>query len=362
MAGIDDALPLFDIKVVDFTTLLPGPLSALILLEAGAEVTKIEQPGGEELRRYPPLVDGHAALYTALNAGKKIVFADLKTEAGRRTALDLIDGADIVIEQFRPGVMARLGLDAGTLRKDRPALIYCSISGYGQSGPKSGDAGHDLNYIGETGLLDLAPGAPSVPPALIADIGGGSFPAIINILLALLKRERTGEGATIDIAMTDAMFTFAWWAFAAGNATGIWAGAGKGALAGGSPRYALYPSADGRLVAVAALEQKFWDTLCDVVDLPSQLRNDRLDPAATRAALGERLASKTAAKWLPLFEKADCCTTIVQSLKDAIAHPHFVDRGLFRAQVSLPDGTTQPALPVPVADPFRRRKGRQAPT
>ena len=137
--------------------------------------------------------------------------------------MPLIERADILIEQFRPGVMARLGLGYDDLRAINPRLIYCSISGYGQSGPRADEAGHDINYIGNTGLLDLQPGPvehPVVPPMLAADIAGGSFPAVINILLALRARDQSGQGCHIDIAMTDAMFTFAWYALALGAATG----------------------------------------------------------------------------------------------------------------------------------------------
>src|SRR5215831_18020438 len=173
--------PLSGLHVLDFTTLLPGPLASLMLAEAGAEVLKIERPGGEDARHFPPLVDGESAIFAMLNRGKKGLTLDLKSEADR----------------------ARLN----------PRLIYCSISGYGQNGPRAGEAGHDINYIGHTGLLDPQPGpatSPVVPPMLAADIAGGSFPAVINILLALRTRDQTGQGCHIDIAMSDAMFTFGW--------------------------------------------------------------------------------------------------------------------------------------------------------
>ena len=175
--------------------------------------------------------------------------------------MPLLKRADVLVEQFRPGVMARLGLGYEALRRINPRLVYCSITGYGQTGPRAGEAGHDLNYIGHTGLLALQPGPPDrpvVPPALIADIAGGTLPAVINILLALRQRDRTGQGCHLDIAMTDAMFTFAGHALAVGHATGAFPGAGGARLTGGSPRYQLYPTRDGKLVACAALEQKFW--------------------------------------------------------------------------------------------------------
>ncbi len=170
--------PLAGLLVLDFSTLLPGPLAALMLAEAGAEVIKIERPGGEDARRFAPMVDGESASFAMLNRGKKSMSFDLKDPAERERLLPLIARADILIEQFRPGVMARLGLGYDDLHKVNSRLIYCSISGYGQQGPRSGEAGHDINYIGNTGLLDLQPGPvehPVVPPMLAADIAGEAF-------------------------------------------------------------------------------------------------------------------------------------------------------------------------------------------
>ena len=241
--------PLAGLLVLDFTTLLPGPLASLMLAEAGAEVIKIERPGGEDMRRFAPFKEGTSAAFAMLNRGKTGLTLDLKSEADRDKLKPLIARADIVIEQFRPGVMARLGLGYDDLRKLNPRLIYCSISGYGQDGPRAGEAGHDLNYIGATGLLDLQPGPldrPVVPPMQAADIAGGSFPAVINILLALRARDQSGEGCHIDIAMTDAMFTFGWYALAIGAASGQFPAPGELRLVGSSPRYRLYPTKDGR--------------------------------------------------------------------------------------------------------------------
>ncbi len=261
--------PLSGLLVIDFSTLLPGPLAGLMLAEAGAEVIKIERPGGEDARRFAPLLDGESASFAMLNRGKQSLTFDLKDKAEIKRLMPLIARADILIEQFRPGVMARLGLGYDDLRKVNPKLIYCSISGYGQSGPRADEAGHDINYIGNTGLLDLQPGPverPVVPPMLAADIAGGSFPAVINILLALRARDRSGQGSHIDIAMTDAMFTFGWHALALGAATGQFPKPGEGWLTGGSPRYQLYATKDGQLVACGAIEQKFWVSFTQAIE------------------------------------------------------------------------------------------------
>lgn len=350
--------PLSGLLVLDFSTLLPGPLAALMLAEAGAAVIKIERPGGEDMRRFPPFVDGESAAFAMLNRGKQVMELDLKSEADREKLRPLIARADILIEQFRPGVMAKLGLGYDDLRAINPRLIYCSISGYGQSGPRAGEAGHDINYIASTGLLDLQPGPienPVLPPMLAADIGGGSFPAMINILLALRARDQSGQGCFIDIAMTDALFTFAWQALALGTVGGRFPRSGELELAGGSPRYALYPTQDGRLVACGALEQKFWLAFTSLIGLAAGLIDDRRDPEATRDAVTNLIRARTAAEWAPLFAQADCCVTIVKPLEEALRDPHFVGRGLFAREIKTASGKAIPALPLPIDPQFRSK-------
>ncbi|MFL5091804.1 MAG: CaiB/BaiF CoA transferase family protein [Xanthobacteraceae bacterium] len=352
--------PLSGLLVLDFTTLLPGPLATLMLAEAGAEVIKIERPGGEDMRAYAPRFDGFSAVFALINRGKESLALDLARENDRARLIPLIERADVLVEQFRPGVMARFGLGYEEVRRLNPRLVYCSITGYGQHGPRAGEAGHDLNYIGNTGLLALQPGpaqAPVVPPALVADIGGGTFPAVINILMALRQRDATGEGCHLDIAMTDAMFTFAWYALALGHATGRFPRPGELPLAGGSPRYQLYPTSDGKLVACAALEQKFWLAFVTAIGLAPDLANDLVDPAAVKAAVAAIIAVETADHWRPLFAAADCCTTVVASLQEALADPHFVERGLFAHTVTGETGRAMPALPMPIAPAFRAPPG-----
>ena len=358
--------PLADVLVLDFTTLLPGPLATLMLAEAGAQVIKIERPGGESMRGYEPRFDGESAMFAQLNRGKKSLVLDLKNAADRARMMPLVKRADVLVEQFRPGVMARLGLGAKALRRINPRLIYCSITGYGQTGPRAGEAGHDINYIGHTGLLALQPGPPdrpNVPPALIADIAGGTLPAVINILLALRQRDRTGKGSTIDIAMSDAMFTFAGHALAIGHITGQFPGAGGARLTGGSPRYQLYPTQDGKLVACGALEQKFWLAFTAAIGLASEFVDDRRDPVASKSAVAAIIASRNADEWRPVLAAADCCVTIVATLKEALRDPHFTGRGLFEHKVSGASGATMPALPVPIDPAFcARQKTKPLPT
>jgi len=344
------------LELARVNALLPGPLATLMLAEAGAEVIKIERPGGEDMRAMPPRHDGEAAVFALLNRGKKSLVIDLKNESDRNRLRPLVEKADVIVEQFRPGVMERLDLGYAAVAKINPRIVYCSISGYGQHGPRAGEAGHDINYQSLTGLLALQPGPaeqPVIPPALVADIGGGTMPAVINILLGLRQRDATGEGVYLDVAMTDAMFTFAWYAYAIGHATGKFPAPGELRLVGGSPRYQLYPTRDGKIVACGALEQKFWLSFCATIGLPAPLMNDLADPAATRQAAAAIVAGETAAYWRPKFAAADCCVTLMASLEEALHDPHFVERGLFAHQVAGASGKAMPALPVPIAASLR---------
>jgi crotonobetainyl-CoA:carnitine CoA-transferase CaiB-like acyl-CoA transferase len=349
--------PLAGIKVIDFSTLLPGPLASLILAEAGAAVVKVERPGdGDELRGYEPRFGAASVGFALLNRGKRSVALDLKANGARERLLPLLRAADVLIEQFRPGVMDRIGLGYAALATANPRLIYCSITGYGQEGPKAQMAGHDLNYLAETGLLHLAAGAhgaPVIPPTLIADIAGGSYPAVLNILLALRGRDASGRGCHLDIAMTDHLFPLMWWALGQGFAAGRWPLPGGELLTGGSPRFQIYPTADGRFLAVAPLEQRFWERFTGLIGLEAALRDDRRDPAASKARVAEIIRGHDAAHWQARFAGADVCCTVVASLEEAVRDPHFVGRGLFAEVLSDGAGRSIPALPVPLAPLFR---------
>ena len=350
-------MPLHGIRVLDFSTLLPGPLASLILAEAGAEVIKVERPGrGEDMRGFPPLLDGTGGGFAMLNRGKKSVAVDLHAEGGAASLLALARDIDVVIEQFRPGVMARLGVGYEAWRAANSRIIYCAITGYGQSGPRAQAAGHDLNYAAETGLLSFAAGTdgrPGMPPALIADIGGGAYPAVINILLALRQRDATGEGCFLDIAMTDNLFTFAFWGLAMGFGTAQWPKPGAEQLTGGSPRYRIYRTADAGYLALGALEEKFWQAFCAIAGVPDALRDDARDAAATTAAVSDAIAARPASDWAEALNGVDACASIVRTLEEAVRDLHFRARGLFDREVTLP-GHVLPALPVPLASALRR--------
>jgi alpha-methylacyl-CoA racemase len=357
-------LPLAGIKVLDFSTLLPGPLAGLLLAEAGADVIKIERPGiGDEMRTYEPKLGADSANFVLLNRGKGSVAIDLKAPDAIARLTPLIESADVLIEQFRPGVMARLGLGFDALSRINPRLIYCSITGFGQTGPRRDMAGHDLNYLALAGLLSLtadASGTPGMPHAPIADIAGGSYPAVINILLALLQRQQTGRGSYLDIAMTDNLFLLAYWGLANGFTAGDWPKAGANLTTGGSPRYQIYRTADGRFLAAAPLEQKFWDNFCAAIELDAQWRDDARDPSGTRAAVAQCIASRSAAAWREVFAGKDVCCAVVASVEEALSDAHFQARGLFARQLAA-GGRAIAALPVPVDAAFRGEAARGYP-
>jgi alpha-methylacyl-CoA racemase len=348
--------PLQGLRVLDFSTLLPGPLASLILAEAGAEVIKIERPGrGDEMRSYVPRFGDDSVNFAMLNRGKRSIAIDLKAADAIDRLAPLIASADVVLEQFRPGVMDRLGLGYEALSARNPRLIYCAITGYGQSGPRVDVAAHDLNFIAEAGMLGLsagADGAPILPPALIADIAGGTYPAVINILLALRERDRTGHGSRLDIAMAENVFTFMYWALGNAQAQGQWPVPGGELVTGGSPRYNIYRTQDGRFIAAAPLEDKFWATFCEVVGVPTEARDDGRDPATTRGVVAALVALDTAEGWRARFEGREVCCSVVASLDEALASAHFAARGVFSRSLQG-DGRAIPALPVPIAEAFR---------
>ncbi|SEJ66346.1 Crotonobetainyl-CoA:carnitine CoA-transferase CaiB [Sphingobium sp. AP50] len=345
------------LKVLDFSTLLPGPMATLFLAEAGAEVIKIERPGkGEEMRSYVPRWGQDSVNFAMLNRGKKSLAVDLKNADDRARLAPLLEDADILVEQFRPGVMSRLGLGYEDVAKINPGIIYCSISGYGQSGPKHAAAGHDLNYIGDAGLLALSLGTaetPVIPPALIADIAGGTYPAVFNILLALRERDRSGGGCHIDIAMADNLFPFLYWAIGDGQAAGRWPSSGDALVTGGSCRYRLYPTLDGKFAAVAALEDKFWERFIATIGLESEFHDDQADQQSTTARVAELIGARDSAYWDARFVAADCCCSIVRTAQEAMRDPHFVARGVFNAKLWNESGEVICALPTPIAPAFR---------
>jgi crotonobetainyl-CoA:carnitine CoA-transferase CaiB-like acyl-CoA transferase len=307
------------------------------------------------MRSYAPKFGGDSVNFALLNRGKRSIAIDLKDPLEVERLLSLVGDADVLVEQFRPGVMDRLGLGYERLKALNPRLVYCAITGYGQSGPRAQEAAHDLNYVAETGMLGLAAGAdgaPVLPMALVADIAGGAYPAVLNILLALKARDLTGQGCKLDVAMTDHLFTFMYWAIGNGLAAGEWPKPGGELVTGASPRYQIYRTADDQFVAAAPLEQKFWDNFCAAIGLEATLCDDTRDPTVVTRAVAGRIRAQPASHWQEAFAGKDVCACIVKTVQEALADSHFIERGLFARRL-VADGRQIPALPVPVAASFR---------
>lgn len=348
------------IKVLDFSTLLPGPLASLFLAETGAEVIKIEKPLiGDEMRSSYPKWNDESISFSMLNRGKKSLCLDLKDKNSLKVLKPLIEKTDILIEQFRPGVMKRLGLDYANIKKINNKIIYVSITGYGQTGPKKMLAGHDLNYIGNTGLLSLSMGSDentTVPPALVADIAGGSYPAIINILLALRKRDLHQTGSYLDISMSDNLFPFMFWALGSGFVKNKWPINSDSLLSGGSPRYNIYQTKDGSYIAAAPLEDRFWKKFCEVIKLPNKFINMQNNQNEIIKRIRNIIISKDKNYWTKVFDEADCCCSTVKSIEEAINDNHFKIRNIFEKKIANDEGEELPALPIPIDNQFRKKK------
>jgi crotonobetainyl-CoA:carnitine CoA-transferase CaiB-like acyl-CoA transferase len=327
------------VRVLDLTRLLPGPFASLVLADLGARVDKVEDPGGGDyLRALPPAgPGGTSAAFAALNRGKRSLVLDLKKPAGRAALLRLLPRYDVLFEQFRPGVLARLGLGPEVLRDAAPGLIMCSLTGYGQTGPLARRAGHDLNYLARAGLLGLMgpPGeAPPVPGWQLADVAGGLW-SVIGILAALRRREQTGEGAALDVAMVDGVLGFAATAVAAAG-LGEAAERGGEVLTGGIAPYNTYLSQDGHVMTLAALEPKFWASFCEGAGLPCDLTALMPGPhqPALKAAVADVFRSKTRAEWEAFAAARDCCVEPALSPGELLRDEHLRARGLFYG----PDG------------------------
>ena len=328
--------PLDGVRVLDLTRLLPGPFASLVLADLGARVDKVEDPdGGDYLRVMPPVgPDGTAAAFAALNRGKRSLVLDLKRPAAQAAFLRILPRYDVLFEQFRPGVLARLGLGHDVLRAKAPRLVVCALTGYGQTGPLAPRAGHDLNYLARAGLLGLMGppgGAPPVPGWQLADVAGGLW-SVIAILAALRQREQTGEGAVLDVAMVDGALGFATTAVAA-LGLGQHAERGAEALTGGIAPYNTYLSRDDRVMTLAALEPKFWASFCEGVGIACDMTALMPGPhqEAIKAQVAAIFRSKTRAEWEAFAAERDCCVEPALAPAELAADPHLRARGLFYA-------------------------------
>jgi len=326
------------ITVLDFTRLLPGPFCTQLLCNLGAEVIKIEDPKlGDYMRSVPPIVRDVSYPFLMVNRGKRSLAVDLKTPEGQEIVHKLARGADAVVEQFRPGVMARLRVAYDDLAMMNPKLVYCSFSGYGQTGPYKGLPGHDINFQALAGILGVTTGredkAPAIPGVPIADLASG-FNAALAILAALRARDRTGRGEFIDISIYDTAITLMVLGLARFLATGEEPVAGETLLTGSFPFYSLYETKDGRWLSVATVEPKFWSRMCELIgaaDLSEKQFSDGAERLAVAQTLAERFRTRTLAEWEALLENEDLPITGVKSVSEVVRDPHVKARGLLPA-------------------------------
>jgi Predicted acyl-CoA transferases/carnitine dehydratase len=329
--------PLRGVRVVEFAAIGPVPHAAMVLADLGADVVCVDRPGP------PALALGKPGTPDPLQRGRRRIVLDLKAPEGRAAALDLVARADVLLEGMRPGVMERLGLGPDECRARNPRLVYARMTGWGQDGPLAGEVGHDLNYIGLTGVLHAigrAGGPPPPPLNLVGDFGGGSMLLLVGVLAALWERERSGRGQVIDAAMVDGTAVLAQLMLSM-RARGAWRDErDSNLLDGGAPFYDTYTCADGKFVAVAALEPRFFAALLQGLGLTDIDPGRQADVAfwpELRRRFTEAFASRTRDEWAAHFAGTEACVTPVLTFAEAAEHPHLVHRQTY----VVADGMTQ---------------------
>ena len=352
--------PLQGVRVLDFSQLLPGPLCTQHLADLGAEVIKIEKPGSGDAARASPTGET-SMLFLLVNRNKRSLTLDLARPEGVALAHQLVNTADVLVEGFRPGVMARLGLDYATLAAINPKLVYCSITGYGQDGPYAARAGHDLNYQSLAGILEqngAAGGAPLPGNFQAADLAGGVLSAAMGLLAALFDAQRTGRGRHVDVAMTDCALSHLIMPLAAMESYGEGRPMARGDdyTSGRLPCYGVYETADGRHLALGAIEPQFWANFCQAAGHPELIMQGWAmgeEGVAAKAAIAALVAARTLAQWSALLEEVDACATPVLRLDEVLEHPRTRARGLVVEAQHPDDGERryrQYAFPIKMTD------------
>ena len=340
--------PLSGIRILDLTRLLPGPVATLHLADLGAEVIKIEDfEAGDYARTLGTGQGEDSAYFRMINRHKQGMRLDLKQLEGVSVFLRLAKTADVVIESFRPGVVDKLGIGYAAVAAVNPKIAYCSISGYGQDGPYSHLAGHDINYLGYAGVLEQigpAGGDPVIPNFQIADLLGGALTAAMGILAVVLEAQRTGQGRQIDVSMTDSVLAHTYFSMLRLNDAGQPAARGTDLLSGGLPCYAVYRCADSRYMAVGALEGKFWKLCCEVLQRPEWIR--RQWDATLKEEMATLFASRPRDEWAATFAAVDCCVTPVLNPQEALVNEQIQARGMVVQAGEL----TQFAPPLKLSD------------
>ncbi|MDX1414843.1 MAG: CaiB/BaiF CoA-transferase family protein [Candidatus Promineifilaceae bacterium] len=347
--------PLSSLKILDFTTLLPGPWATMILADLGAEVLRIEAPNRPDMVRLMPPFDGDSsAWHSVLNRSKRSLGLDMKQPGAVEIVKRLVShgGYDIVIEQFRPGVMDRLGIGYEALRTTNPRLIYCTITGYGQNGPLRERAGHDINYVSLAGIMSHSGRQEEGPAPLgvqLADIGGGSLGAIVGLLSAIIHRQVSGVGQLVDISMLDMML--AWQAHIIGHyLVGQEVPQRESLPLNGGGAYDFYETADGRYLSVGSLEPKFWIGFCQAIERPDLIDKgyiqDRETQQSLKREIGHCIAARPLAEWTAIFAPLDLCVEPVLEIDEVLEHPQVQARRMV-VEVEKGEGATQRQIGSP---------------
>jgi crotonobetainyl-CoA:carnitine CoA-transferase CaiB-like acyl-CoA transferase len=323
------------VKVIDLSTLLPGPFCTQMLGDLGADIIKIEAPpGGDPVRFLPPRGKAESGQFLAVNRNKRSIKLDLRQEEGKEVFLKLVADADVVVVQYRPGVMERLGLGYEILRQHNPRIIMCSITGYGQDGPLRDKAGHDINFLSTTGILDLIGNYqdnPAIPAIRVAGVGGGALWAAFSIMAALFAREKTGLGQHIDVSMTDTVFTFMTMIAGSYFMDYILPRRGKESHNGGRAWYSVYKTKDDRYIALGMFEAKFWEKFCNAIGRPDYIPNKDAPwevQEKMKQELSELFATRTVDEWMEILDPLDICVSKVKNIEEAIADAHLNKRGM----------------------------------
>ncbi|WP_160286173.1 CaiB/BaiF CoA transferase family protein [Pseudomonas knackmussii] len=346
--------PLASLKILDFSTLLPGPFASLLLADMGAEVLRVESPTRMDLVRVlPPHDDGVSASHAYLNRNKRSIALDLKRPEAVEVVKQLVREYDIVLEQFRPGVMDKLGVGYEALKAINPKLIYVSITGYGQTGPYRDRAGHDINYLALAGVASYTGRRDTGPLPLgvqLADLGGGSLHGVMGLLAAVIHRQHTGEGQQVDVSMTDCAFSLNGMAGAGYLACGVEPDMENQALNGGS-FYDYYRTRDGRWFSVGSLEPQFMQQFCAVIGHPELAARGLSPKAEDQQALKRDIAiafeKRDFADWCERFAAVDACVEPMLPLSEAVEHPQIQARGLI-VEVPRGEGRTQRQMACPI--------------
>ena len=327
--------PLDGVRILDLSRLLPGPYASHILANFGADVIKVERPGeGDYMREHMPELQGMGATFFTINRGKRSIAIDLRHEQGKEIFRAMVKRADVVLDGFRPGVMERLGLGYDQLTKVNPRLIYAALTGFGQSGPYTDRAGHDLNYLALSGMLELLAdedGVPLLPGVQIADIAAGALPTVIGVLLALQHRQKRRVGQMVDIAMFDSLIGLMPVQIANYSATKLRPRRLHERLFGKYACYNIYPVRNGRYLSVAALEPHFWEDLCHAIDRPDLIDDQYADGHAQdvlKAELTRTFQKKQVEDWMEIFSESDACVSEVREIPRAVQDPAVAHRGM----------------------------------